>query len=186
MAKETNTPNEPQPGYVPEATYRYTRKPLRTVWVLGMAGLMLGAIVMFVVLAVWKSFLAGKLGWSLWQFVLFYAGLIPPLIMLLAGGTHCSAIDAHTRGLTVRTCYFFSFFVPWSDIVAIKDFSDLPSEPGSSVNLVKGPTFMHRGFMVESIREWRWPRGITLHSDAYGYADLVNAIESQLVHRGSL
>lgn len=166
--------------------YRCSDKRLVTIWGLGISGALLGAVAGYLVVQAWIRYLSGRLDWPFWEFGLFHLILVAPFGMILAGGSYCTAVFAHESGLTLKTCYVLSFDVPWGDVIAIRDFSDLSSESGCAVSLIGGLTCMHHGLPVKGVRGWQWPRGFALYSDSQGYSDLIHTIKQQIGSRSDL
>lgn len=101
--------------------------------------------------------------------------------------TPCTSINATEDGLHIKTCVFFTFYVPWDDLVDIHSYQTVSwlsrRQVGfrkSDVKIKKGLTPLHRCCLAINTSGCAWPRGFSFGSAGTGYAELVKVIEQHL------
>ena len=159
------------------------RRGVAISWALGgvLSGLIWGSLTR----SAWTTFLSGSLDWSVGELLLFSLGMVVPGILLLAGCTRCLAITAQEDGMTVKTCIFVRFFIPWQDVTGLWGYRSR-SAPGmrhirkNVITIKRGLTPVHRSLPRRGPKGWQWPRGFQITSEAQGYSDLVRAIEARV------
>jgi hypothetical protein len=116
------------------------------------------------------------------------AMLLLSLVLFFSGSTDALDVTIRSGGMTVHTCYFWSFFVPWKNVVAVRVISRMPSRRNRQIYiehsrvLVKGGlTFLHGGHLYRVGPQWQWLRGFVIHSYAEGYKDFVHTVQEHIV-----
>lgn len=164
--------------------YRYPRRLQSAVVGWGLGGMFLGLVVGCLAATAWMEVLSGNLDWRDEKVLVFSLGMILPCLLLLAGCLPCTSIEAYEKGLTIRTCFFLHFFVPWSDIVGLWHYESFSPTAGRTQNTVvsirRGLTPLHRAFVFWGTGSPVWSRGFTITSEAQGYHALVGAIEGHI------
>lgn len=154
----------------------------------GLGGVLLGLGVGCLATTAWVEVLLGNLDWHDEKVFLFSLGMIVPCLLLLAGCIPCTSIKANEKGLTIRTCFFLHFFIPWSDIVGLWNHESFSPTAGRKVqntvvSIRKGLTPLHRALVFRGAGSLTWSRGFTITSEAQGYRALVRAIEEHVGER---
>jgi hypothetical protein len=154
-------------------------------WVVG--GALAGAIVGLITISAWLSYFQSELGWSIGELLLFSCGSLVPLLLLLSGCRVCPVIVAQPDGLTIRTCVFLNFFVPWDDIIELWEYNSssvLDRMQGGHrtavVRIKQGLTPIHWSVPKKEADGWRWRRGFEFSSASAAYGELVRTIEEHV------
>jgi MFS family permease len=167
--------------------YYKDKKRLRIAiyWIVG--GVLIGAIVGLITISAWLSYFRGELDWPISELLLFSCGLLVPLLLLLSGCRVCPVIVAQPDGLTIRTCVFLNFFVPWEDIVDLWEYNSwsvvdrmLGGYHTTMVRIKRGLTPIHRSVPKKEADRWHWRRGFEFSSAGVAYGELVRIIEEHV------
>ena len=150
-------------------------------------GTLLGVVVEIITIPVWFSYFQGGLDWPVGELLLFSCGSLVPLLILLRGCRVCTAITAQPDGLTIKTCGFLNFFVPWENIIDLQRYNSwsmLDRMQGggrkSMVRVKQGLTPIHRSPPRKESDGWHWRRGFEFSSAGKAYDELVHIIEEHV------
>lgn len=139
-------------------------------------------------IVLWRGFFAGidalsvvELG-SISLFNIFFL-----LTTWIRTCSPCLSVIPEEKGVSVKTCVFLQFLIPWENIVEIREYKRLPwitlLEGGTHKSVVaisRGLTPIHYNIIKTKRGKLRLLRAFSISSAGKGYSELVEIIEEHI------